>query len=177
MKILNSKGFTLIELLVVVSIIGVLASVVLSNLGKARDRARIAAAQSQMREIQKLVLLAQINENALLYQITGYACSECFCRDTQILSSNSACVDRWRLSIDRIAAAAGYASPENFYTDPWGQPYLLDENEGEFSSRCIPDMLGSAGPDRSQGRGFATNGTAGTAAADNISIQLLSSGC
>ena len=60
----NQKGFTLIELLVVVSIVGVLATIVLSSLSDAWDRTKEAAVKaglSQMRAQSELEYLLQNN--------------------------------------------------------------------------------------------------------------------
>jgi type II secretion system protein G len=48
----SNQGFTLIELLVVISIIGLLASVVIANLGEAKGKAQDARRISDMRQIQ-----------------------------------------------------------------------------------------------------------------------------
>ncbi len=52
MKKIYSRGFTLIELLVVIAIIGILSAVVLTSLGTARGKARVASVQQTLHGIQ-----------------------------------------------------------------------------------------------------------------------------
>lgn len=59
----DRKGFTLIELLVVVSIIGVLATIIISSLGQARTKARSVHVATQLKAVEKGLFLAVIEEN------------------------------------------------------------------------------------------------------------------
>ena len=57
------RGFTLIELLVVISIIGLLSSVVLASLSGARESARDARRQQDVRQIQTAIELYMNDHN------------------------------------------------------------------------------------------------------------------
>lgn len=146
--VMKNKGFTLIELLVVVAIIGILATVVLASLGTARDRARVARAQSEMNQIKTIVAGAQINTSQVLGQISGvgYTTANGCVGDLSQLGTG-ACETPWRNAIDAITTAYdNNLTGSSFYEDPWGNPYVLDANEGEPGEPpCIVNTLLSAG--------------------------------
>lgn len=67
----RTRGFTLIELLVVIAIIGILSSVVLANLGTARQKGRDGRRISDMKQIQ-LALELHYDTNSQ-YPISGWS--------------------------------------------------------------------------------------------------------
>ena len=60
----SNKGFTLIELLVVVAILGVLAAVVVPNVGRFIGHGKTEAMQTELREVQ-FAINAGMVENGL----------------------------------------------------------------------------------------------------------------
>lgn len=62
-----SKGFTLIELLVVISILGLLAALVVSNMSGVRERARDAQRKSDLKEVQKALEMYKASQSPPAY--------------------------------------------------------------------------------------------------------------
>lgn len=156
MKLKKLQGFTLIEILVVISIIGLLASIVLVAVNNTRTKAKSAKVIADFKQIQTQVDIARDATSQTVLQITGNGCSDCPFRNGQSVNSNTAALtalhNSWRL--------LGFSKTP---TDPWNNPYLIDENEREGGPNdCRYDQLFSAGPD----------GIDNVGAADDITINI-----
>lgn len=141
-NIRRNSGFTLIELLVVIAIIGLLASVVLISVRSAREKSKQTKLVEDMQSIVKKIEVTRDDQNKTLYQLTGSWCSDCFgCRgngDLRGIADSHPCMQ----TMISVFQALGY---DKVPIDPWGSPYLIDENEGEHDCDGTPDILYSAG--------------------------------
>jgi len=164
---LNKKnyGFTLIELLVVVAIIGLLSTLFIAALGTSRNQAQKTRAKADLNRIIEAAIMAQGESGKALLKITGSGCSSCACSTGKSLVNDSSnCYTNWKQAITKISDASFYYQDiRNLDRDPWGSPYLLDENETE-GGNCGADTINSAGTD-------SISGTS-----DDIHMQIPKSG-
>jgi prepilin-type N-terminal cleavage/methylation domain-containing protein len=153
----KNRGFSLVELLVVIAIIGILSSIVIASISAAREKALKTKTKASLDILRNQISVAQGEKGLTLLSITGSGCSECGCRgigDLRNIATSSSCYVSMSTALTKIlvAADAGYTSSSDLIRDPWGSPYLIDENEGEGSpTNCSRDSLRSAGPNGSWG--------------------------
>jgi prepilin-type N-terminal cleavage/methylation domain-containing protein len=132
MQRVRVRGFTLIELLLVIAIIGILAGIVLASFNSARQGAQLARTQKELQQLRDAMYYAKINSGQTLYQLTGNTWSGSMCTG-DLRESSGACYTQWASVLSTVETAAGgvYGGLVRFDRDPWGSPYLLNENEGE----------------------------------------------
>lgn len=153
-----NKGFTLIELLVVVAIIGILSSIILSSLGSARDKAKIAKAKSDLRQISNaMYLLADDTgkwpngcpagewENPEVYLDDPWAGLSSIISSPGAPSMGSG-YTRYSCSWTATDLANWKGPYMNVPLDPWGNRYLFDPDYCSEDGNAVVAIV-SFGPD------------------------------
>lgn len=107
--------------------------------------------ETELKTVADAIYLGRLKEKSTLLNITHSGCSDCTCRNhtfTDPLSpSAQTCINSWDNLTNIISGAAEF-DISFLKSDPWGSPYLMDENEGENATYCRRDSVFSAGPDR-----------------------------
>ncbi|PIZ47653.1 hypothetical protein CO180_03200 [candidate division WWE3 bacterium CG_4_9_14_3_um_filter_41_6] len=145
-------GFTLIELMVVIVIIGILSGIGLASYTGTITKAKVAEAQTYLKDLRDSIRIAHISTDKYLGQITGNWCSDCACRSMNLkdIATTNSCYTIALSAITKIEQATDgvVTGVTNNIRDPWGGPYLIDENEWEWAATpCRKDVIRSAGPD------------------------------
>lgn len=164
----KQSGFTIVELLIVIVVIGILAAIIIVAYNGVQSQAKMAKQQSDLANYEKAIIIARNNTGKVLKDITGSSWSLGACSvssgnpdniEPKNLPKSHVCWTRYYDNLDKISAASGVGLDNLKAGDANGNPYALDENEGET---CTNDSI----------RVFTGNGTADTSL--GLSVPRLS---
>ncbi|MEI7810032.1 MAG: type II secretion system protein [bacterium] len=105
-NIKTNKAFTLIELLVVVAIIGLLSSIILSSVNKARNNAKYAALKEGVIQFERVLALEYSDSNGSYAKLNGNGGGNNFSGFLTI-SSSADC--------DSAPSTGGFDTTSNYY--------------------------------------------------------------
>jgi prepilin-type N-terminal cleavage/methylation domain-containing protein len=130
----KNKGFAMIEVMVAISVLVLISAVMALHLSKARQQAKLEKCLIDKELIIKAIEIKRIEKKAVLGEITGSFCSDCgSCRSgnswTKESVNSADCVSKMTAVFKKL----GYPYLPR---DSWGDPFLIDENEGEGSYPC-----------------------------------------
>lgn len=152
----SRPGFTIVELLIVIVVIAILAAITVVAYNGVRDRANNSKRDSDVALYAKAIYAARINSDKLLKDITGSTWSAGACAvssgntgniEPKDLPKTHLCWTRYYDNLTKVGTAAGMNLDGLRSGDFRGNPYILDENEGET---CAQDLIAM----------FTGNGTA-----------------
>jgi len=146
-------GFTIVELLIVIVVIGILAAITIVSFNGVQSRAADARRASDVAAYTKAITAARQNTGNVLMTITGSSWSLGNCAassgnlgnvEPRDLPKTHNCWLRYYDNLTKIGDAAGIKLDALKAGDARGNPYMLDENEGEMcSSDAIVAFTGS----------------------------------
>lgn len=146
----SKLGFTIVELLIVIVVIGILATIVIVAYNGITTRANNERRNADMSLYYKAIIQAQQFSGKNLRTITGSSYSAGQCTGTSTnpsgtepkdLPKTSVCWTRYYDNLAKIGAAANLDLTKLQAGDARGNPYLLDENEGENGNCTNQDSL------------------------------------
>lgn len=150
----SANGFTLVELMVVMIIVAILMAVAIPSFMKHKERAMISATKQQMQRINRIAFEIKVTTGLPLQSVTKNWCSDCNCRTVELGQTSdpvflgTQCGKDWLQMVSGFEPYVGSnGEARALFTDAWGRPIVLDENEGEpqFSPNCVTDGLSSIG--------------------------------
>ncbi len=145
----SGPGFTIVELLIVIVIIAVLASITVVAYNGFQSRAAAAKREQDLSTYYKALLLARESAGQTLMTVSGQAWSSGRCMQTdgnaaniepKNLSKSHICWTQYYDNLTRIGNASGVNLNGLRSGDSRGNPYMIDENEGE-NGNCNQDAL------------------------------------
>ncbi len=146
----RQQGFTLVELIIVIVVIGILAAIILVAYNGVQSNAREAKRDADLNQYYKAIMVARVKTGKTAAEITGWSWSIGACSsptynpdgtEPKDLPKSHVCWTRYYDDLDTIGAAAGVDLSGLKEGDARGNPYGLDENEGEGGDCTAKDRL------------------------------------
>lgn len=160
----RQNGFTLVELLITIVVIAVLAAIMYLSYNSVRQRAYEARIKGEAYTLKEAIEVARNKSQTSLRNITGTYWTGQYCMfepgtgvpgdpsspgdpmpdDTDFSVQDSLtqqCWDDYMSAMQKISDASGI--DVTGFTDPWGRPYYIDENEQDSGTyQCSSDAIG-----------------------------------